>query len=129
VVNFLDLKIQINDEKCTIEIYDKTEDFNFEVVKFTDVSSNISEHISYAICYSQIIRYLRLCSHVKALFPRIGNLVRALKQKRFDVCKIWKTVLMIYERYGSLMLKFGIGCREDWLHQLLTHRVYAALMR
>ncbi len=38
-------------------------------------------------------------------------------------------LLMIYERYGSLMLKFGIGCREDWLHKLLTHRVYAALMR
>ncbi len=123
------MTIRINNNSYVIEIYDKTDDFNFEVVKFTDVSSNISEHIPYAICYSQIIRYLRLCSHEKSLFYRIGTLTAALKRKGFDIYKIWKTILVIFERYETLMLKFGIGSREDWLERLLTHRVYAILTR
>ena len=59
-VSFLDLKIRFNRGQLAFSIYDKREDFNFEIVNFPFMDSCIPRKSALGVYYSQLIRYLRL---------------------------------------------------------------------
>ena len=58
----LDLDINITNNKFDINIYDKTDTFNFEVVKYPSIQSNIPNKCLYTVFYSQAVRYLKICN-------------------------------------------------------------------
>ena len=65
--DFLDLKIQINNAHLSLSfsIYDKRDDFNFDIVNFPFMDNCIPKKICTialhcTIYYSQLIRYFRL---------------------------------------------------------------------
>ena len=61
-VNYLDLNITINENGIDIKVYNKTEDFNFEVASLTFPHNNIPEEVGYNVFYSQVLRYGNICS-------------------------------------------------------------------
>jgi hypothetical protein len=62
--HFLDLNINISDNnKLVFKIYNKTENFNFEVINFTFLESNIHSNTTYSAFYSQLFRYARVRSN------------------------------------------------------------------
>jgi len=62
-VNFLDLNISIdNNNKIITNIFDKRNEFNFEIVKFQRFNSCLHKQVFKNIILSQIIRINRLCS-------------------------------------------------------------------
>ena len=63
-VNYLDIAVNIYSHKVTTKMYNKVDDFNFEVVSFTFPHSNISINIGYNLFYSQHNRYYKICSEV-----------------------------------------------------------------
>ena len=44
-------------------LYDKHDDFDFTIVNFPHLSSNIPSSPAYGVYISQLIRYSRACSH------------------------------------------------------------------
>ena len=46
------------------KIYDKRDDFNFEISKFAFLDGDVSRSPSYGVYISQLIRSARVCSHV-----------------------------------------------------------------
>ena len=44
-------------------MYNKTDDFDFEVINFPFPESNIHSNITYSVFSSQLLRYARLCSN------------------------------------------------------------------
>ena len=44
------------------KVYDKHEDFNFDIVNFPHLDSNIPNTPAYGILISQLIKYSRICS-------------------------------------------------------------------
>ena len=58
-VNYLDIAVNIYSHKVTTKMYNKVDDFNFEVVSFTFLHSNIPINIGYNLFYSQLIRYYK----------------------------------------------------------------------
>ena len=55
--NLLDLEISIKDGKFVSKVYDKPDNFNFDIVQYQPIGSNQSSDFLYVTFYSQIIIY------------------------------------------------------------------------
>jgi len=62
---FLDLDIRIHNLHCTIKIYDKRDDFDFDIVNFPSLDGDIPSSPSYGTYLSQLIRFARVCNMVE----------------------------------------------------------------
>ena len=63
LASYLDLTFTIEkDGKLSTKLYDKRDDFDFHIVNFPFLSSNILSGPSYGVYISQLIRYARCCS-------------------------------------------------------------------
>ena len=50
------------DKRLQVKLYDKRDDFNFNIVNFPFLSSNIPQSPAYGVYVSQLIRYARASS-------------------------------------------------------------------
>ena len=83
-VNYLDIAVNIYSHKVTTKMYNKVDDFNFEVVSFTFPHSNISISIGYNLFYSQLIRYYKICSEVQDFIHSSRKLYRELSLRGYS---------------------------------------------
>ena len=61
--SFLDVCLEFDDSgQLSTKIYDKPEDFNFKIINFPNMCSNISAYPAYGVNISQLIRYARASS-------------------------------------------------------------------
>ena len=64
LADYLDLTFIIDSGgKLSTRLYDKRDDFDFHIVNFAFLSSNIPSGPSYGVYISQLIRYVRCCSY------------------------------------------------------------------
>ena len=58
--SFLDLYLEFDDSgQLSTKIYDKRDDFNFKIINFPNMCSNIPASPAYGVYISQLIRYAR----------------------------------------------------------------------
>ena len=60
---FLDLNVSISNGTVSIIIYDKREDFDFDIVNFLFLDGDVLRRISYGVYISQFIRFARTSSN------------------------------------------------------------------
>ena len=60
--SFLDLRLTINNNVLKTSLYDKRDDFNFDIVNFPYLDGNIPKRPSYGTYISQLVRFARICS-------------------------------------------------------------------
>ena len=61
---FLDLNLSITNGIVSFKIYDKRDDFNFEIVNFPFLDGDIPHSPSYGVYISQLICFAGVCSNV-----------------------------------------------------------------
>ena len=61
---FLDLDLSITNGIVSSKIYDKRDDFNFEIVNFPILDVDVLRSPSYGVYISQLIRFARVFSNV-----------------------------------------------------------------
>ena len=61
---FLDLHLSISNEIVSTKIYDKRDDFDFEIVNFPFFDGDVPRSTSYGVYISQLIRFARASSIV-----------------------------------------------------------------
>ena len=61
---FLDLNLSITNGIVSSKIYDKQDDFNFEIVNFPFLDGDVPRSPSYGVYISQLICFARVCSNV-----------------------------------------------------------------
>ena len=61
---FLDLNLSITNGIVSSKVYDKQDDFNFEIVNFPFLDGNVPRSPSYGVYISQLIRFASVCSNV-----------------------------------------------------------------
>ena len=59
---FLDLNLSITNGIVSSKIYDKRDDFNFEIVNFPFLDGDVSRSPTYGVYISQLICFARVCS-------------------------------------------------------------------
>ena len=62
---YLDLHLEIDSKwRLRMKLYDKRDDFNFPIVKFPFICSNIPAAPAYGVNISQLIRYSSACGYI-----------------------------------------------------------------
>ena len=84
--SFLDLYLEFDDSgQLSTKIYDKRDDFNFKIINFPNMCSNIPASPAYGVYISQLIRYARGSSNYSDFLKRHQGykkirLIRSLKK-------------------------------------------------
>ena len=61
---FLDLHLSVANGFVSSKIYDKRDDFDFDIVNYPCLDGDVPRRASYCVCLSQLIRFARVCNHV-----------------------------------------------------------------
>ena len=80
-VPFLDLHLSIANGFVYSKIYDKRDDFDFDIVNFTFLDGDVPRRVSYGVYISQLIRFARAYNHVTDFNARNKCLTARLLQQ------------------------------------------------
>ena len=106
-VNFLDLNMKIDDNSnLDISIYDKRDDFNFDIVNFPYMDSCIPRKPALGIFLSQLIRYARICTHFDDFSQRAMKLSRRLQNQGYRAAELRKLIVRFYNERGPIIEKY-----------------------
>lgn len=105
--SFLDLNISIINGKIKTSIYDKRDDFNFQIVNFPHLSGNIPKSPSYGVYISQLIRFCRCCSEVEDFHKRNLNMTNKLLKQGYRYHKLRRAFSKFYNNYNSQLFKYN----------------------
>ena len=108
---FLDLNLSITNGIVSSKIYDKWDDFNFEIVNFPFLDGDVPRSPSYSLYISQLIRFARVCSNVDDLNNRNSFLTAKLLKQGYRYHKIRKAFSKFYYRHSELIVKYNIGLK------------------
>ena len=112
---FLDLHLSISNGFVSSKIYDKRDDFDFDIVNFPFLDGDVPRRPSYGVYIFQLIRFARVCSHVDEFNTRNKCLTAKLKLG-YWYHKLRKSFSKFYRRHYELISKFNVGL-NSLLHQ------------
>ena len=108
--SYLDLLLEIDmDGRLNTKVYDKRDDFNFPIVNFPFLSSNIPAAPAYGVYISQLIRYGRACSCYDDFAGRGKLLTGKLLQQGYEETRLKSTFRKFYGRHHELMDHYGVS--------------------
>ena len=87
-VSYLDILITINNGQYVTAIYDKRDSFNFSIVNFPYLSSNIPSKLSYGVYISQLVRICRICDNFEQFNDRHYKLTSKLIKQGFGYTRL-----------------------------------------
>ena len=93
---FLDLHLSISNGFVSSKIYDKRDDFDFDIVNFPFLDGDAPRSTSYGVYISQLIRFARVSSHVADFNARNKSLTAKLLQQGYRYHKLRKTFSKFY---------------------------------
>ena len=109
---FLDLHLSISNDIVSTKIYDKRDDFDFEIVNFPFLDGDVLRSTSYGVYISQLIRFARASSYVADFNTRNKLLTQKLLKQGYRYHKLRKTFSKFYRRYYDLFSKFQVGLKS-----------------
>ena len=109
---FLDLHLSISNDIVSTKIYDKRDDFDFEIVNFPFFDGDVPRSTSYGVYISQLIRFARASSLVADFNTRNKLLTQKLLKQGYQYHKLRKTFSKFYRRYYDLISKFQVGLKS-----------------
>ena len=118
-VAYLDLKIKAENESLDFSIYDKRDDFKFEIVNFPFIDSCIPKKSAWGVFYSQLIRYARICSKFQSFRLKAKGLVERLIRQGYKVEDLRRISLRFFNERRDLLLKFNINSGNNFLKEIL----------
>ena len=79
----LDLHLSVANGFVSSKIYDKRDDFDFDIVNFPFLDGDVPRRASYGVYISQLIRFARVCNHVTYFNARNKCLTAKLLQQGY----------------------------------------------
>ena len=91
--SFLDVQLSIANGFVTSKIYDKRDDFDFDMVNFPFLDGDLPRRASYGVYmyFSQLIRFARVCNHIAYVNARNKCLTAKHLQQGYRYHKVRKT--------------------------------------
>ena len=96
---FLDLNLSIHNDIVSTKIYDKRDDFNFDIVNFPFLDGDVPQRPFYGVYISQLIRFARASSHVTDFNNRNKFLTAKLFKSGYRYHKLCKKFSKFYRRH------------------------------
>ena len=105
--NFLDMTISIYQGKFYFSLYDKRNDYDFDVISFPFLDGNIPKGKSYGVFISQLVRYARINCSFSRFIDDVKRLVQKLIQQDFDAAALRKRFQAFIDNHFDVWGKFG----------------------
>ena len=118
IVNYLDLNVSIKPDGISVSVYNKTDDFNFNVVSLTFPHSNIPIEVGYNVFYGQILRYGNICTDLDTFTFHLNKIFQIMVSRNYDREYLIKSIRRCLRKYNSIFCKFGIQDDTQILHVL-----------
>ena len=115
---FFDLHLSISNDIVSTKIYDKRDDFDFEIVNFPFLDGDVPRSTSYGVYISQLIRFARASSYVADFNTRKKLLLRNFLNKAIGIinfAKLFQNFIddtMIWFLNSKLDLNYS--CAKDF---------------
>ena len=93
--NVLDLKIKIKNNKATIQTYDKRRDYNFSIINYPHINSNVPIFMCYNIYKGQVLRHARINNNIKTFIKNIKIINKAFMSRGYDINRLKKCFIEI----------------------------------
>ena len=106
------MHFSISNDIVSIKIYDKRDDFDFEIVNFPFLDGDVLCSTFYGVYISQLIRFARASSYVADFNIRNKLLTQKLLKQGYRYHKLGKTFSKFYRRYFDLISKFQVGLKS-----------------
>ena len=85
------MHLSISNDFVSTKIYDKRDDFDFEIVNFPILDYDVPRSTSYGVYISQLIRFARASSYVTGFNTHDKLLTRKLLKQGYRYNKLRKT--------------------------------------
>jgi hypothetical protein len=118
--SFLDLNLNIDNGVLTTSIYDKRDDFNFQIVNYPDLSGDIPRATSYGVYISQLTRFARGCSNIQDFNNRNLIITKKLLQQGYRFHKLRIYFRKFYNRSSVLLSKYQSNLKT-FLNNGISH--------
>ena len=109
---FSDLHLSISNDIVSTKIYDKQDDFDFEIVNFPLLDGDVARSTPYGVYISQLIRFARVSSYVTDFHNRNKWLTQKVLKQGYRYHKLRKTFSKFYRRYYDLISKFQVRLKS-----------------
>ena len=128
--SFLDLHLSISDGFVKTKLYDKRDDFDFDIVNFPFLDVDVPRSTSYGVYISQLIRFVRVSSYVVDFNTRNKVLTTKLLRQGYTrrYHKIREGFSKFYRRHFDLVSKYNVGLKTLLLQGLSEHEFYGDLV-
>ena len=106
---FLDLCI--SNGTISTKLYDKRDDFDFDIVNFPFLDGDVPRRTSYGVYISQLIRFARASSNLNAFNYRNKALTAKFLRQGYRYFKLRKAFSKFYRRHSALLEKYSVSLK------------------
>ena len=107
---FVDLNPSISNGTVSTKIYDKRDDFDFDIDNFPFLDGDVPT--SYGVYISQLIRFARASSNVSDFNCRNKALTAKLLKQGYRYHKLRKVFSKFFCRHSELVEKYNVSLRK-----------------
>ena len=125
---FLDLHLSISEGFVRTKIYEKRDDFDFDIVNLAFLDGDVPRSASYDFYISQLIRFARVSSHVDDFNTCNKVLTAKLLRQGYRYHKLRKASCKFYRRHFDIVSKYNVGLKTLLLQGLSEPEFYGDLV-
>ena len=114
----MDLHLSISDGFAKIKVFDKRNDYDFDIMNFPFLDGDVSRSTSCGVYISQLIRFARVSSHVDDFYTRNKVLTAKLLIQEYRYHRIRKPFSKFYQRQFDRVSKYNVGLKTLLLQGL-----------
>ena len=107
----MDLNLCISNGTVSTKIYDKRDDFDFDIVNFPFLDGDVPRRTSYGVYISQLIRFARASSNLNDFNYRNKALTAKLLRQGYRYFKLRKAFSKFYRRHSALLEKYSVSLK------------------
>ena len=138
------MHLTISNDIVSTKIYDKPDDFEFEIVNFPFLDGDVPRSTSYGVYIYQLIRFARASSYITVFNTRnklltqksyitVFNtrnklLTQKLLKQGCQYHKLCKAFSKFYRRYYDLISKFQVGLKSPFRRGFSEPEFYGDLV-
>ena len=108
---FWDLNLCISNGTVSTIIYDKQDDFDFDIVNFHFLDGDVPRRTSYIVYISPLIRFARASSNLNVFNYRNKALTAKRLRQGYRYFTLRKAFSKFYRRHDALLEKYSVSLK------------------
>ena len=112
-MEYLDVKLDVLGEDLHTSVFHKVDNFSFPVILFTFPDSQIPYKMGLCVFTGQVLRYLRICSHLSYVVDRVRRTKDILVERGYHNSDLSRHLSLTLKKHCFTLYKFGVfSCNE-----------------